>query len=87
MLALMLLYVVAALHARAASRAREGDERLLGSLTAMAVVSFAAQGAILSLFVEPIYTLIVSLVIGLALVWSLDLGTSVLPWRTQKATA
>jgi hypothetical protein len=87
MLALMLLYVVAALHARAASRARGGDERLLGSLTAMAVVSFAAQGAILSLFVEPIYTLIVSLVIGLALSWSLDLGTSVLPWRTRKATA
>jgi hypothetical protein len=87
MLAVMLLYVVAALHARAASRARPGDERLLGTLTATAVVSFAAQGAILSLFVEPIYTLIVSLVIGLALAWSLDLGTSVLPWRTRKVAA
>jgi O-Antigen ligase len=84
MLALMLLYLVAALHARAASRARSGNEALLGSLTAMAVIAFAAQGAILSLFVEPIYTLIVSLIVGLALAWSLDLNASILPWRTRR---
>jgi O-antigen ligase len=83
-LGLMLLYLVAGLHARAASRSRAGDEKLLGSLCAMAVVSFAAQGAILSLFVEPIYTLIVSLVLGLALAWTLDLGVSVFPWRTRR---
>jgi hypothetical protein len=84
MLALMALYLVAALHARAASRSRPGNERVLGSLTAMSVISFAAQGAILSLFVEPIYTLVVSLVIGLALAWSLDMRNSILPWRTQR---
>jgi hypothetical protein len=83
----MLLYLVAGLHARAASRRGDADEKLLGSLTAMAVISFAAQGAILSLFVEPIYTLIVSLVLGLALVWTLDLNVSVLPWRSRKAAS
>ena len=71
----------------AASVSRTGDEQVLGSLTAMAVISFAAQGAILSLFVEPIYTLIVSLVLGLALVWTRDLNVSVLPWRTRKAAS
>jgi hypothetical protein len=88
MLALMLLYLLAALNARAASRAGpRADERLLGSLTAMAVISFAAQGAILSLFVEPIYTLVVSLVVGLALAWALDLHASILPWRTQRVAS
>jgi O-antigen ligase len=85
MLALMALYAVAGLHARAISRVRSGDERLLGSLTAMSVVAFAAHGVILSLFVEPIYTLVVSLVVGLALVWALDLNASVWPWRTRNA--
>jgi hypothetical protein len=53
----------------------------------MAVISFAAQGAILSLFVEPIYTLIVSLILGVAFAWALDLGSSILPWRTQRAAS
>jgi O-Antigen ligase len=88
MLALMLLYLVAGLHARAASRAARSDnDKLLGSLTAMAVISFAAQGAILSLFVEPIYTLVVSLVIGLALAWTRDLHASVIPWRTRRTAS
>jgi O-Antigen ligase len=85
MLALIALYLLAALHARAASRTRAGNFRFLGSLTAMAVVSFAAQGAILSLFVEPIYTLVISLVVGLAVAWTIDLHASVWPWRTQRA--
>lgn len=87
MLGVMLLYLVAGLQARAASRGARGDEALLGSLAAMAVISFAAQAAILSLFVEPIYTLIVSLVVGLALAWTRELRTSILPWRTRQAAA
>ena len=87
MLALIALYLLAGLHARAASRSRADDEKLLGSLAAMAVISFAAQGAILSLFVEPIYTLVISLVVGLAVTWALNLTTSVWPWRTQRADA
>jgi hypothetical protein len=88
MLALMLLYFLAALHARAASRAGgDGDERLLGSSAAMAIIALTAQGVILSLFVEPIYTLVVSLILGLALCWTIDLRRSIIPWRTQRATS
>ena len=84
-LAIMAIYVAAALHARAAARRRNDDEPLFRSLLAAAVVAAAAHAVILSLFVEPIYTLVISLTLGLALSGATSLGYSVSPWR--KATA
>lgn len=82
-LGIMALYAIAALHARATSRAREGDERILATLFTSAVVMGAAHAVILSLYVEPIYTLTVSLILGLAMAGAVGLPTSVIPWRTR----
>jgi hypothetical protein len=83
-LAIMILYALAALHARAAALLGSGDERLFRSLVTAAVVAAAAQGVILSLFVEPIYTLIISVIVGLAMAGTSDLGASVWPWKTRR---
>ena len=61
------LYVVAGLHARRAARERDGPERVFYTLAATAVVVAAAHAVVLNLFVEPVYTLTASLVVGLAL--------------------
>lgn len=84
-LAIIALYATAALHARTAAREREGAERWFKSLAATSVVIAAAHGVILSLYVEPIYTLSISLVLGLALAGTLGLRSSVLPWRRETA--
>ncbi len=84
-LAIIALYAVAALHARAASRMPDENQRALRTLLAAAVVAAAAHAVILSLFVEPIYTLVISLVLGLAVAGTDGLSRSVWPWR--KATA
>ena len=75
------LYLSAGLHARAAARERSGRERLFSTLATMAVVIAATHAVILSLFVEPVYTLAISLVLGLALAGASQLRNSVLPWR------
>ena len=81
-LAVMALYAIAALHARAASRfSRADDERILRSLLTAAVLAAAAHAVILSLFVEPIYTLVISLALGMAMAGTDDLPRSVWPWR------
>ena len=80
-LAIIALYAIAALHARAAARTREEDERILRTLLTAAVVAVAAHAVILSLFVEPIYTLVVSIVLGLAMAGTDALSRSVWPWR------
>ena len=81
-LAVMAVYVIAALHGRAASRsARVDDARILRSLLTGAVVAAAAHAVILSLFVEPIYTLVISLVLGTAMSGTEGLPRSVWPWR------
>lgn len=85
-LAMLALYVLAGLHARASARVRAGSERLFGTLAAASVVIVAAHGVILSLYVEPIYTLTVCLVLGLATAGMANLGASLLPWRTRRAT-
>ena len=85
--ALIALYAIAGLHARAASRQRDGEERTFSTLLAACVVVAAAHGIILSLYVEPIYTLIVSLVMGLAMAGGTGLPGSVLPWRATRRTA
>ncbi|HEX2051539.1 MAG TPA: O-antigen ligase family protein [Actinomycetota bacterium] len=86
-LALAALYVVAALHARAASREWSGDERTFATLATAAMVTVAAHAVILSLYVEPTYTLVVTLVLGLALTSAGRLRSSVLPWRTRPSAA
>jgi len=82
-LAIIALYLIAALHARAAARTTTGDERILRTLVAAAVMAAGAHAVILSLYVEPIYTLVISLVIGLAMAGAGGLPTSVWPWRTR----
>ncbi|HEV3485695.1 MAG TPA: hypothetical protein VG106_09830, partial [Vicinamibacterales bacterium] len=64
-----------------AARYADPNESLLRTLLTGAVFAVAAHAVILSLFVEPIYTLVVSLVLGLALSGALALGHSVWPWR------
>ena len=65
-LLLLALYVLAALYARTAARLTEGTERILNSSLATSMVIVMAHGVILSLYVEPIYTLVVSLIVGMA---------------------
>jgi hypothetical protein len=77
------MYVVPWLHARTAARVRTGAETTLASLAATAVVIAAAHGTILSLFVEPAYTLVITLVLGLALAGWMALPSSILPWRVR----
>jgi hypothetical protein len=77
------VYVSAWLHARAAARERAGRDRMFATLAATAVITAGLHGVILSLFVEPVYTLAVSLVLGLAMAGSTRLNRSVLPWRSQ----
>ncbi len=67
LLLIALLYLVAWLHARAGARERDGPEAVLCTCAAAAVVAVAAHGVVLNLFVEPIYTLTGSLIVGLAL--------------------
>ena len=84
-LAIIAIYALSALHARAAARTSSGDERTFRALVAAAVIAAAAHAVILSLYVEPIYTIVISLVLGLAMAGATDLRTSLLPWRTGAA--
>jgi hypothetical protein len=84
-LAIMALYALGILHARAAAVGVSGRERLFRALITAALVSAAAQGVILSLFVEPIYTLTISILIGLAMAGTTDLGTTIWPWKTRRS--
>jgi hypothetical protein len=77
------VYVAAWLHARRAARERSGNERMFSTLAATAIVIVTAHAVILSLFVEPVYTLAVSLVLGLAMAGTTQLDGSVLPWRAR----
>ncbi|MGH2699180.1 MAG: O-antigen ligase family protein [Actinomycetota bacterium] len=86
-LAIVALYAISWLHARAAAHAREGRERLFGILLAAAIFSLAAHAAILSLYVEPTYTLTVSLLLALGMAGATDLSRSVLPWRNRRRPA
>ena len=63
----------------------EGRERLFRTLVAASIFSLAAHAAILSLYVEPTYTLTVALLLALGVAGSTNLPTSILPWRTTRA--
>jgi len=83
-LAIMALYALAILHARAAALKARDAERLFRVLVTAALVAAAAQGVVLSLFVEPIYTLTISTLVGLAMAGTTDMGTSIWPWKTRR---
>ena len=76
MLMILLLYVSVALHSSMAALFRRGDEQLFATMSSMAVVIAAAHAVILSLYVEPIYTLVISLLLGLAMADSWNLPGS-----------
>lgn len=77
MLMILALYVSVWLHARVAARVREGAEALFATLAAMSIAIAGAHAVILSLYVEPIYTLVISVLLGLAMAGSWELPVSV----------
>ncbi|MDQ3877790.1 MAG: O-antigen ligase family protein [Actinomycetota bacterium] len=81
-LLIVALYITAFLFARASGRTFTGKERLFATIAATAMIMVAAHDVILSLYVEPVYTLTVSLVIGAAVAGAAD--ARLLPWRTAK---
>jgi hypothetical protein len=86
-LGILALYALAFFNMRGSARRREGAERTFATLTAAAVVIVAAHGVILSLYVEPVYTLVVTLVLGIATAGIANLGTPLLPWRRRAAAS
>ena len=82
-LGIIALFGISLLHARAGAYSMQGRERLFRTLVAGAVFGVAAHAAILSLYVEPTYTLGVSLLLALAMAGASDLPTSIWPWRTK----
>jgi hypothetical protein len=84
-LGIMVLYLIAGLHARAAARSKTGNEALFSTLVAAAIVIVGAHAVILNLFVEPIYTLCISMLVGFAVAGAVDLPRSLIPWRRPAA--
>lgn len=80
-LMLISLYVVAWLFGRRGAREQDEPARACSAMAAMAVVIVAAHAVVLSLYVEPVYTLTVSLVLGLAIAGVTDLRGPLLPFR------
>jgi hypothetical protein len=78
-LMIVVLYGSAALHSSMAALHRRGDEQLFATLSSMSIVIAAAHAVILSLYVEPIYTLVISLLLGVAMAGSWNLPGSL--WR------
>lgn len=83
-LLLIAIYAGAWLHARTAARTADGTERVFATCVAAAVVTLAAHGMILSLYVEPVYTLVVSLLLGVALAAGMEARGPLLPWRSGR---
>lgn len=86
-LLLLALYLIAGMHARSAAREKQGDERIFFTACATSMIVVGAHAVILSLYVEPTYTLTVSVVLGLALSGVARLDGSVIPWRNRTAAA
>ena len=83
-IALTALYVIAWLHSRSAARGFTGDRRVFASLLATAVVIAASHALVLSLYVEPIYSLVIALVIGLGMAHG-AIPRSLWPWRKNRS--
>ena len=99
-LLVMALYGIAFLHARARAKQvmgsaigqntkEEGPEeaRTFSTLAAAGVMIAAAHGVILSLYVEPIYTLTISLLLGVAAASSAGAGMPMLPWAKTRSVS
>ena len=80
-LMLIAMYVVAWLFGRRGALKQDDPARSFSAMAAMSVVIVAAHGVVLSLYVEPVYTLTVSLVLGLAIAGVTDLRGPLLPFR------
>ena len=84
-LGIIALYLMAALHSRAAARSWRDRRGLLATLAGAAVLIAAAHALILSLYVEPTYTLAISLLLGIGMAHG-KLPRSILPWRKTEGT-
>ena len=80
-LAIIDLYAIAILHSRARSQRERDDEGLFRSLVTASVIIAAAHAVILSLYVEPVYTLTISLLVGIAMAGVGSFRGSLLPWK------
>jgi len=85
-LMILALYLSVWLHARAAAWLRTADEALFATLAAMSLVIAGSHAAILSLYVEPIYTLTISLLLGAAMAGSWDLPRSIWFRRPERSS-
>jgi hypothetical protein len=84
MLAILAIYGLAAAHSRAAAHSDAREDRILMTAAAASVVAVGAHAVILNLYVEPLYTLTISLVLGIAMAGALGLPRSILPWRADR---
>jgi O-Antigen ligase len=78
---LIAIYALAALHARTAARSASPPDSLFATCVTAAVIIVAAHGMVLSVYVEPVYTLVVSLILGLAMAAGMDSGSPLLRRR------
>jgi hypothetical protein len=69
-LGIVALYGFAFLYARRAAKSQPSDDPVTPTMSATSVVIAAAHAVILSLYVEPVYTLTISLLLGLAATWA-----------------
>ena len=84
-LMLLALYVIALLFARRNARTGDGESRLLSQMLAVAITIVAAHGIVLSLYVEPVYTLTATILLGLAIAGVTNTRGSLLPWKRSAA--
>lgn len=85
-LGIIALYLFAGLHARKTARERDGTGALFATMIATCMVIAGAHAVILNLFVEPVYTLTVSVIVGLAIAGATDLSPrALLPRRRASA--
>lgn len=85
-LLILALYAASFLFARSGSRTIEGRERIVALFLAAGVVTAAAHAVILSLYVEPVYMLVISLLLGLAVAGMIDLRAPLIPWKPKRRT-
>jgi len=83
-LMILALYGTVAIHSSMAALFRRGDDQLFATLSSMSVVIAGAHAVILSLYVEPIYTLTISLLLGAAMAGAWDLPGGL--WRRPPDT-
>jgi O-antigen ligase len=86
-IAIFVVYALAWLHARTAAWEKRDEERVMATMLATSVVLFTAHATILSLYVEPIYTLSISLLVGMAMASGQKLSDAVWPPKLRPRKA